>query len=275
MRPLKRRISRREGVKKGVYLLPNLCTTASLFCGFFSVIKVLHGEFVTASWAILLAGVFDMFDGRLARLTRGGSQFGVEYDSLVDLASFGLAPGILIYTWALHHFSRLGWIVSFLFFACGALRLARYNVQADSVEYKYFQGLPIPMSAYVLATAVIFYDGQYGMLPVRNHWILLLTFLLALLMVSTVRYQSTKQWDLKSRLSFFALVGAAGVIAVIAWEPTIMMLLASLAYVASGPLEELYWWLRQGKRPENIPVPKQPRSSLSLVATKQSTVDQK
>ncbi len=265
----RRRISRKEGVQKGVYLLPNLCTTASLFCGFFSVIKSLHGEFVTASWAILLAGIFDMFDGRLARLTRGSSQFGVEYDSLVDLASFGLAPGILIYTWTLYSFDRLGWIASFLFFACGALRLARYNVQSESVELKYFQGLPIPMAAYCLATTVIFYDEIFAILPRNNYWILSLTTVLALAMVSTVRYFSAKQLSLKKRLSFFVLVAAAALIAVIAWKPQIMLWVATLAYVLSGPIDEFIYWLRKGERAENIPVEKAVKP-ISLVIPKEN-----
>lgn len=264
----RRRFNRRDGVRKGVYLLPNLCTTASLFCGFFSVIKSLHGEFVWAAWAILFAGIFDMFDGRLARLTKGASQFGIEYDSLVDLASFGLAPGILIYTWALDDFHRLGWIASFLFFACGALRLARYNVQADSVEYKYFQGLPIPMAAYVLATTVLFYDEQFAIPPTHNYWILALTVALSLLMVSTVRYHGTKHWDLKHRLSFFVLVAAVSGIAVIAWEPHIMMWIGSLAYVISGPVDELFYWMRKGKRAENVPI-RQVAKPVSLVIPKE------
>lgn len=263
MKSSRRRINRRVGVKKGVYLLPNLCTTASLFCGFFAVIKALHGEFVMAAWAILLAGIFDMFDGRLARLTRGSSQFGIEYDSLVDLASFGLAPGILIYSWTLYDFHRFGWIASFLYFACGALRLARFNVQADSVESKYFQGLPIPMAAYVLATLIIFYDNQFAVPPVHNYWILSLTIVLSLLMVSTIRFPSAKEWDIKNRLSFFALVVAAVAIGVIAWEPQIMMLLFSLGYMISGPVLEIWLRLRPAKKqPETRPI--------SLVARKES-----
>ena len=238
------------------------------------MIKSLHGEFVTAAWAILLAGVFDMLDGRLARLTKGASQFGIEYDSLVDLASFGLAPGILIYTWAVHDFGRLGWIAAFLYFACGALRLARFNVQAESVEWRYFQGLPIPMAAYVLATTVIFYDAQFLKIPHHNYWILLLTITLALLMVSTVRYQSTKHWDLKNRLSFFVLVAAAGVIAVVAWEPHIMLWVVSLLYMLWGPVEELVYWLRKGERPENIPVAKTPSKPLSIVNPKETKENQ-
>lgn len=270
MRGRKKRISRREGIKKGIQLLPNLCTTGSLFCGFFAILKVLHGEFVEASWAILLAGIFDLFDGQLARLTRGASQFGVEYDSLVDLSSFGLAPALLMYVWSLQDFKRLGWIVAFLFFACGALRLARYNVQADSEELKFFQGLPIPMAAYLLATTVIFYDGHYNALPQKNFWILGLTLCLALMMVSTIRFRNAKEWNLKTRLSFFALVGGAVLIAFVAWEPSIMMWAVSLGYVATGPLEELFWWLKEGKRMENVPISQSKKPIALIHSSKES-----
>src|SRR3989338_7782861 len=209
----------REGIKKGIYLLPNLCTTANLFCGFYSVVSSLKGEFVTAAWAILLAGIFDFLDGRIARLTHASSEFGIEYDSLVDLASFGLAPGILVYTWALQEFDRIGWLAAFLFFACGALRLARFNVQIDTVEKRYFQGLPIPVAAYVIATFVIFYDYLYGIPPLKSWLALFLTVVLALLMVSTLRYYSFKQIDFKGRWSFFALVIIVGIFFLIATEP--------------------------------------------------------
>ncbi|MBI4124898.1 MAG: CDP-diacylglycerol--serine O-phosphatidyltransferase [Deltaproteobacteria bacterium] len=259
---------RRGGIKKGIYILPNLCTTASLFCGFFAVIKVLHGNFVTAAWAILLAGLFDLFDGQLARLTKAGSQFGIEYDSLVDLASFGLAPSLLLYMWALRDFNRLGWIVAFLFFACGALRLARFNVQAEAEESHYFQGLPIPMSAYMAATTVIFYDRLFDGLPEKNLPILGLTVGLALLMVSTVRYRNARELDIRRRLSFFVLVGGAGAIAFIAWKPSIMMWVVSLGYVAGGPIEEVVYLLRHGRRRRREPA-RETRQPVSLVISNQ------
>lgn len=234
--------------------MPNLCTTGSLFCGFFSIIKTLDGEFSWAAWGILLAGIFDLFDGQIARLTKGSSQFGIEYDSLTDLASFGLAPAILVYMWGLHDFHRLGMGISFLFFACGALRLARYNVQADAEELRYFQGLPIPMAGYVLATTVLFYQSQYALPPQYNFIILLLVLMLALLMVSTIRYRNAKEIDLKGRLSFFALVAAAALIALIAWKPPVMMWVVSLLYVFTGPTEEFVSLVRFGKRPENLPI---------------------
>lgn len=230
---------KREGIKKGIYLLPNLCTTANLFCGFYSVVASLKGEFATAAWAILLAGVFDFLDGRIARLTRANSEFGIEYDSLVDLASFGLAPGVMAYTWALQAFDKIGWLGAFLYFACGALRLARFNVQIDNVEKRYFQGLPIPMAAYVLATLVIFHDYIYGIPPNRSWLVLAITVLLALLMVSTLRYYSFKQVDFRGRWSFFMLVIIVGVFFLVAMEPKVTMLFVALAYVATGIVEEI------------------------------------
>ncbi len=230
---------KREGIKKGIYLLPNLCTTASLFCGFYSIVSSLKGEFVTAAWAILAAGIFDFMDGRIARLTKANSEFGVEYDSLVDLASFGLAPGVLVYTWALQPFDRIGWLAAFLFFACGALRLARFNVQSDNVEKRYFQGLPIPVAAYVLATFVIFHDYLYDIPPLKSWFVLVMTVVLALLMVSTFRYYSFKQVDFKSRWSFFMLVIFVGVFFLIAAEPKVTMFFVVLTYVTTGILEEI------------------------------------
>lgn len=229
---------RRHAMKKGVYLLPNLCTTASLFCGFYSVVKSLSGDFTAAAWAILLAGIFDLLDGRLARLARAESQFGIEYDSLVDLSSFGLAPGVLIYTWSLYGMKKLGWLAAFLYFACGALRLARFNVQHDDVEQNYFQGLPIPVAAYVIATFVIFHHSFSAFPPEGGYVVAGMTMLLALLMVSTIRYRSMKTFDFKSRNSFFMLVLLVIGIIVVALKPEIMMFVLTVGYVLSGLVQE-------------------------------------
>lgn len=230
---------RREGVKRGIYILPNLCTTASLFCGFFSVIQSLQGEFVRAAWAIVIAGFFDFLDGRVARLTHAESEFGIEYDSLVDLASFGLAPAVLMYTWGLEGFNRLGWLAAFLYFACGALRLARFNVQANTVEKMWFQGLPIPVAASVAATMVIFYN-YLDILPAgKNYTVVVTTILLSLLMVSTIPYRSFKQFHFKKRWSFFVLVVAVGIIFVIAAQPEVTLFMLSVGYVALGVVEEI------------------------------------
>lgn len=230
---------KREGIKRGVYILPSLCTSVNLFCGFFSVIQSLKGNFVGAAWAILFAGFFDFLDGRIARTMHAKSDFGVEYDSLCDLASFGFAPAVLAYTWALNAFQKLGWLVAFLFFACGALRLARFNVQSDNEESYDFQGLPIPSAAYVLAALVIFYDSKYGVPPFGSYVILITTFILALLMVSTIRYRSFKQVDFMSKKSFFVLVGIVVGIFVVAIHPKVTLLIVTSSYVSLGIIEEL------------------------------------
>lgn len=230
---------RREGVRRGVYILPNLCTTASLFCGFFSVIHSLKSDFVVAGWAILIAGIFDFLDGRVARLTHAESEFGIEYDSLVDLASFGLAPAVLMYIWGLEGFNRLGWLAAFLYFACGALRLARFNVQSYSIEKNWFQGLPIPVAAFVCASMVIFYD-YLAINSLRSSYIVFaVTIVLSLLMVSTIPYRSFKKIHFNKRWSFFWLVIAVGMIFVVAMEPKVTIFMFSLAYVAWGLIEEL------------------------------------
>lgn len=230
---------RREGIKRGVYIFPNLCTTASLFCGFYAVISSLHSEFIQAAWAILIAGVFDFLDGRVARLTHAESEFGIEYDSLVDLASFGLAPAVLVYCWGLEGFNRLGWLAAFLYFACGALRLARFNVQSTSVEKNWFQGLPIPVAAFILASMVIFYDFMMITSLKSSYMILIATAFLSLLMVSTIPFRSFKKVYFKKRWSFFYLVIAVGIIFIIAVEPRVTIFLMTLAYVVGGLVEEL------------------------------------
>lgn len=244
--------NRAQGIRKGIYILPNIITTGSLFCGFVSVISSIKGDHVRAAWMILLAGVFDMLDGRVARLTRTHSDFGTEYDSLCDLASFGLAPAILAYTWTLYQFKQFGWAAAFLFFACGALRLARYNVQSGDVERKHFQGLPIPVAAIVLASYVIFHHQWKGVVEVSSYLTLFLTVGLALLMVSTVPYRSFKKIDFKRRESFFVLVILAVVLFVIASAPSETLFFFSLLYVASGLVEAAFHFLRRHKLLEDL-----------------------
>lgn len=230
---------KRRGIKKGVYIVPNLLTTGNLFCGFFSIIRAINGDYVTAAWAILFAGVFDFLDGLVARITKGQSEFGLEYDSLVDLCSFGLAPALLIYMWVLFQFKRIGWTVAFLFFACGALRLARYNVQVANVEKKGFQGLPIPGAAYTLAGYVIFHHHVFGATVPESYLLLIFTFLLALLMVSSIPYRSFKVLDLNRRASFFLLVLFVGVLFILASAPQVMIFILAVMYVGVGVIEGL------------------------------------
>src|SRR6476659_3585511 len=185
-----------------IYIVPNFVTTANMACGFYSMVSSIHHDFVTAAWAIRAASVCDMLDGRIARLARATSQFGVEYDSLSDLVSFGGAPAILLYLWALEPYGRLGWLAAFLFMACGALRLARFNVMSGFLPKNFFQGLPIPMAAGMVATFVIFLH-QF---PLPEEYLkpvaVALTFSMASLMVSTVKFPSFKELNWRSRASF-------------------------------------------------------------------------
>ncbi len=231
--------NRRAGIKKGIYILPSLFTTASLFCGFYSITHAIGGNHLLAAWAILFAGVFDALDGRVARLTKSQTEFGIEYDSLVDLASFGLAPAILIFTWSLHDFGRLGWGVSFLYFACGALRLARFNVQTSGAEKRFFQGLPIPVAAYVLAGYAMFHDRLSADPKTAAYVLLPLTIVIALLMVSTIHYRSFKQIDFSKPYSFIFLVLAAIAFFVVASAPQETLFFASMSYVLLGLIDEV------------------------------------
>ncbi|MEE9615281.1 MAG: CDP-diacylglycerol--serine O-phosphatidyltransferase [Thermodesulfobacteriota bacterium] len=229
----------RKGIKRGVYLLPNLITSASLFGGFYAIVASLDGNFEMAAVAIIISGLLDGLDGRLARLTGTTSKFGVEYDSLSDLVAFGLAPAILIFTWALRPFGRYGWLAAFLFVVCAALRLARFNVQITTIESKRFNGLPVPAAAGLVASTVLLlhYIGQPE--TVKHVTVLLLVYTLAFLMVSNVKYYSFKELNLSKRMPFNLLVALIFVFIVIAAQPQIMLFALAFSYTASGPLTTL------------------------------------
>lgn len=227
-----------------IYLLPNLATTGNLFFGFYAVILSIQGNFAHAAYSIIGAAVFDLLDGRLARMTRSTSKFGAEYDSLCDLISFCMSPAILLYLWALQPFGRIGWLAAFLFVACGALRLARFNVQAHVVEKAYFQGLPTPMAAGIVASSVPAFI-ELGWESRGNQLLLGMTVLLAGVMVSTFRYRSFKDLDLKERFPFHYLVLGAVVIAFIAWWPEVNMFVLFLTYAVLGAV---FGILRLGRR---------------------------
>jgi CDP-diacylglycerol--serine O-phosphatidyltransferase len=220
---------------RGVYLLPNLLTTGNLFSGFYAIISVMNANYHRAAVAILIAVVFDMLDGQMARYTKTSSRFGLEYDSLADLVSFGLAPGLLIYTWALNGYGRLGWIAAFLFVACGALRLARYNVQTGG-DHRYFTGLPIPAAASLIATTVVLdeYILRLGS-EVRPIVILVMIYLLAFLMVSQLRYRAFK--ELPRKQPFKLLVWSVLVLIALVSEPQIMLFSFFALYALSGIVE--------------------------------------
>jgi CDP-diacylglycerol--serine O-phosphatidyltransferase len=230
---------RPEYKNRGIYILPNLFTTANLFCGFYAIVAAFNADYITASMVVLIAMVFDTLDGKVARLTHSMSKFGAEYDSLADMVSFGVAPGVLIYLWALNGYGKLGWLAVFLFVVCGAMRLARFNVQSATVESKYFVGLPIPAAAGAIVTTIIFDHHILEMgKEVRPLVILVLTYFLAYLMVSGIRYRSMKEFNLRERKPFSFLVGAVLVLLVFVAEPQIMLFLFFLLYTLSGMVEE-------------------------------------
>ncbi len=241
----------RKRVSMHIYVLPNLFTTANMFFGFFSIIHSIKGNYIMAAYAVVAAAVFDLLDGRLARMTRSTSKFGAEYDSLSDLVSFGVAPGILLYLWSLQPFGRVGWVVSFLYVACGALRLARFNVQGDVIEKQYFQGLPIPMAAGIVASSVLAFR-ELEVDPYHSPYLLAMTVLLAIVMVSTFRYRSFKDIDLKHRLPFHYLVVGILLFVTVAYNPEVMLFVLFMTYATLGAL---FGVLRLGKRPKKVIVP--------------------
>lgn len=237
--------TRRDNIRKGIYILPNLFTTGSLFAGFYSMVATLSGDYRTAAIWILAASIFDGLDGKVARATGTTSKFGVEYDSLADVVSFGVTPGFLMYAWALRPFGRLGWVAAFLFVACAALRLARFNVQVDTVESKRFIGLPTPAAAsMVSATVLLFYHMGWPS-SYKKIAILALIYLLAFLMVSNFRFYSFKDPELIKRQPFGFLVLMVLLFVVVAAEPVMMLFAIFLCYILSGPIAFIFTWPRR------------------------------
>ena len=248
-----------------VYILPNLLTSGNLFFGFYSIIKSIHSDFAWAAGAILLATIFDILDGRVARLTNGTSEFGVQYDSLCDLISFGLAPSIMMYQYSLHELGRLGWICCFIFLACGALRLARFNVQSAIGQADGdFTGLPIPMAAGVVACFVGFmadiddvegkqvwlFQEIYNIFSqdiVRQRFFLVMGPLLACLMVSNVAYRSHKSLIIRGVKPFRLLALLVTALGLIAYKPSLVGFLFFFFYALSG----LFEWIVGWKKPTN------------------------
>lgn len=233
--------------KRGVYILPNLLTTASMFAGFYAIIASIQGHWEKAVIAILISGFLDGLDGRIARLTGTVSPFGVEYDSLADLIAFGAAPAILIFTYALNSLGRWGWLAAFLYLACGALRLARFNTQVKKVDAHYFTGLPIPAAALALALTAI--NSLQWKIPqeVTQYLLLALTYLLSFLMVSTIRYRSFKDLEWVRHKPFQASVLGVLFLVVIMSHPFLMLWCISLIYMLSGPASLSFYLMRRRK----------------------------
>ena len=238
-RPLRTRRPARESLRRGIYLLPSLFTVGNMLCGFASVLHALHNRLALAGWLILLAGVLDGLDGRIARLTRATSEFGKEYDSLADVVSFGIAPAFLAYQWALEGVGRWGWAAALLFLDAGSERLARFNVKAGHTDRRFFVGLPIPGGAGALTLMVLV--GLDLDLPVTQAVSIaasVFVFVVSVLMVSTIPYRSFKEFNLRQRWPATAFFLFAVIVAVLAFSPLPAMAFLLAANLHGGPVEE-------------------------------------
>lgn len=225
--------------ERGIYLLPNLMTTLALFAGFYAVIAGMNGDFMAGAIAVFVAMVFDGLDGRIARMTNSSSAFGAEYDSLADMVSFGLAPALLMYVWVLNEFGKLGWLVAFIFTAGAALRLARFNTQVGVADRRYFQGLPSPAAAALLAGLVWMVESNQIETGLESWVALGITLAAGLLMVSNVRFSSFKEFNLKDKVPFVTLLLIVLVFVVITLKPSVILFGLAFLYALSGLLMTL------------------------------------
>ena len=237
--------------RRGVYLLPSMFTLANMFCGYACIVYSMRGDLAKAAPLIGFAIIVDMLDGRVARMTGTTSEFGVEFDSLADIISFGVAPAIMAFQWGLQPLGRPGWAAGFVFVAGAAIRLARFNIQVGTVDKKYFVGLPSPAAAAIPASTIFFYPAGFNTAPVA--WAALaLVIVPGLLMVSTIRFYSFKTLDLQSRRAYpvLALI-ALGLAVMVAHE--IMLVAIAYIYLASGVV--MWAWQRLRRHgPEGKPV---------------------
>jgi CDP-diacylglycerol--serine O-phosphatidyltransferase len=226
--------------KRGVYLLPNTLTLCGMFSGFFAIMSAINGNYLYAAWAIVIANIFDGLDGWIARLTNTSTRFGIELDSLSDLVAFGVAPSIMMYKWALGPFGRFGWAAAFLFVACGALRLARFNVQTGAPGSKAFKGMPIPGAATILSSIVIVYYEFWEGPPPKNAFFPVITIILSLLMVSTIRYHGLKELDFREKKPFRFLVIFVLILFVLLIHPPTAIFVFAMSYLVWGIIENGY-----------------------------------
>ena len=232
--------------RRGIYLLPNLFTTGCLFAGFYAIVAAMNGRYEPAAIAIFVAMVMDSLDGRVARLTGTQSDFGAQYDSLADMVSFGLAPGLIMYTWALSGMGKLGWLAAFVYTASAALRLARFNTQVGTADKRYFQGLPSPAAAAVVTGMMwVGHDFNADLTYLRVP-AFVLTVVIGLLMVSTIRYNSFKDFDLRGKVPFVAILIIMLVYTFVSIDPPQVLFGVFLLYAASGPILTLKY--RREKR---------------------------
>ncbi len=233
---------------RGIYLLPNLFTTAALFAGFYAIVAAMGGRFEAAAVAVFIAMILDGLDGRVARLTNTQSEFGAEYDSLSDMVSFGLAPALVMYEWSLHSMGKLGWLAAFIYTAGAALRLARFNTQIGIADKRFFQGLPSPAAAAVIV-GLVWVGHDYDVVGTRLSWLTLgVTVLIGLLMVSNVRYYSFKDLDLRGKVPFVAILVMILIFVLISIDPPQVLFGSFVLYAISGPLTTIWLLLRRRRQ---------------------------
>ncbi len=237
----------RRPVRRGIYLLPTLFTVGNLFCGYASLIRSSEGRTELAGLLILLGGVLDGLDGRIARLTGTHSEFGEEFDSLADIVTFGLAPALLAWQWALRPLGRVGWMLAFLFVVCAAMRLARFNIGTAPADKRWFAGLPSPAAAGTVATAAYAFGGRLESDALAAA-LSLVVVALALLMVSRLRYRSFKDLDLRGRRSYLFVLPVAALIVGVSLHPKGVLLAMAVTYVLSGPASWLVMQFRGSQR---------------------------
>lgn len=236
--------------RRGIYLLPNLLTTAGLFAGFYAIVAAMDNNFEKAAIAIFIAMVLDGLDGRVARMTNTQSEFGAEYDSLADMVSFGMAPALVMFQWALQGMGKIGWLAAFVYVAAAALRLARFNTQVAVADKRYFQGLASPAAAAVIAGAVWVGNDYQLSGPVLNWGAIVLTILAGVLMVSNVRYYSFKTLDLKGKVPFVAMLVVVLIFVLISIDPPQVLWSVFLLYALSGPVLTVSLLLRHRRMRE-------------------------
>lgn len=222
--------------RRGIYLLPNLFTTAGLFSGFYAIVASMNGDFEPAAVAIFVAMIFDGIDGRIARITNTESAFGAEYDSMADMVSFGIAPALVAYNWGLNELGKIGWLAAFVFAASAALRLARFNTQVGTADKRFFQGLASPSAAAIVA-GMVWLGQDMGIDGHKlGYFVTLITVCSGLLMVSNFRYHSFKGIDLKGRVPFVVVLLMVLILVVIASQPALLLFTLFCGYAISGPI---------------------------------------
>lgn len=254
--------------RRGIYLLPNLFTTAALFGGFYSIVAAMNGRFDSAAIAIFIAMVLDGADGRVARMTNTESAFGAEYDSLSDVIAFGLAPALVMYLWTLSELGKLGWLAAFFYAAATALRLARFNIQVGRADKRYFQGLPCP-SAAAVAAGLVWVGADYGLGGLSLGVVAFIAAIgLGLLMVSNVKYRSFKEFDPRGRVPFVAVLIVVLGISFVSIDPALILFAGFTIYALSGPVTSLVRLWQRWRQPE-----KAASQAIAAGATSEAALD--